>query len=202
MIREAISGVYEIRAGDSQFHALPQPDYDTFQRYRPVRTTHGYTRENTTIAEGIGPFQLVGDKGWFGMSFYDGEGMSGVGGLGHFDISTKQFEVHYYPEIADWSASAIFVEDRYIWLGLLRRPEGAPFPGGLARFDRQQGTFRIIEIPAIVNKILRVGEVLYLATSEGIYFIRGEKLTQLDFVLDVKGGYSLEAKESPLSFTR
>ncbi len=202
MIREAISGVYEIRAGDSQFHALPQPDYDTFHRNRPVRTTHGYTRENTTIEEGIGPFQLVGDKVWFGMSFYDGEGMSGMGGLGHFHVSTKQFHVHYYPEIADWSASAILVEGRYIWLGLFRRPEGAPYPGGLARFDRQQGTFRIIEVPAIVNKILRIGEVLYLATSEGVYFIRGDILTHLDFVLDVNGRNSLEAKSAPLSFAR
>jgi hypothetical protein len=202
MNREAISGIYEIGAGDTLFHALPQPDYDTFQRYRPVRTTHGYTREHTTIAEGIGPFQLVGDKVWFGMSFYDGEGTTGVGGLGHFHISTKQFHVHYYPEISDWSASAILVEDRYIWLGLFRRPEGAPYPGGLARFDRKQGVFRIIEIPAIVNKILRVGEVLYLATTEGIYFIRGDKLTHLDFVLDVDGRYSLEAKESPLPLAR
>ncbi len=202
MIRQAISGVYEITAGDSQFHALPQPDYDTFQRYRPIRTTQGYTRKNTTIEEGIGPFQLVGDKVWFGMSFYDGEGMSGVGGLGHFDISTKQFQVHYYPEIADWSASAILVEDRHIWLGLFGRPEGAPYPGGLARFDRQQGTFRVIEIPPIVNKIMRVGEVLYLATAEGIYFLRSDELTHLDFVVDVKGKYSLEVKSAPLSFAR
>ena len=194
------SGVYEIGAGKARFHALPQPDYDTFQRYRPVRTTQGYTRENATVEEGIGPFQLVGDKVWFGMSFYDGEGLSGVGGLGHFDISTGQFHVHYYPEIADWSASAILVENRYIWLGLVRRPEGAPYPGGLARYDRQQGTFRIIKIPAIVNKILRVGEVLYLPTTEGIYFLKGDELTHLDFVVDVNGKYALEAKSAPVSF--
>ncbi|MCJ7502401.1 MAG: hypothetical protein MUP80_05010 [Acidobacteriia bacterium] len=195
---DAIPGIYEVRVGDTLFHALPQPDYDTFWHYRPVRVSHGYTREQTKIEEGIGPFQLVGDKVWFGMSFYDGEGTTGVGGLGHFNISTKQFHVRYYPEMADWSASAILVEDRYIWLGLFRRPEGAPYSGGLARFDRKHGAFRVIAIPAIVNKILRVGEVLYLATTEGIYFIRGDKLTHLDFVLDVNGTYSLEAKESSL----
>lgn len=200
MNRDAPSGVYEIRAREALVHPLPQPDYDTFRQYRPVRTTHGYTRENTTIEEGIGPFQRVGDKVWFGMSFYDGEGITGVGGLGHFHISTRQFHVYYYPEIADWSASAILVEDRSIWLGLVLRPEGAPYPGGLARFDRRQGTFQIIEVPAIVNKILRVGEVLYLATAEGIYFLKGEELTHLDFVVDVNGKYALVAKSAPVSF--
>src|SRR5580658_3200125 len=38
--------------------------------------------------ETIGPHQVEGNRLWFGVTFYDGEGWTGTGGFGYFDAST------------------------------------------------------------------------------------------------------------------
>src|SRR5262245_13695439 len=35
--------------------------------------------------------ELSGNRLWFGVTFYDGEGITGVGGIGTFDLSTGQY---------------------------------------------------------------------------------------------------------------
>ena len=66
----------------------------------------------------IGPRAADGDRLWFGKTFYDGEGVEGVGGLGYFDAATSRFEILTSPLIADWSVTAIHVEPEHIWLAL------------------------------------------------------------------------------------
>ena len=186
------------------FYNLPQPTYDLFQAYRPRRVENGYRRARTTLLEEIGPVQLEGTKLWFGMTFYDGEGYSGVGGLGTFDATTGQYEVNYLRQIADWSVHSILVEQEAIWMGLAWRGEGSTSSGGLARYDRATGTVKKYKVPAVINKILRAGDTLYLATTNGIYLLlvhhdKGDKLVHLEYTLNIDGSYSLRSKESPLA---
>ena len=63
-------------------HPLPQSTYREFARARPKRVTDGYSEDATTIGESVGPYQEGDDGVWFGKTFYDGEGLSGVGGVG------------------------------------------------------------------------------------------------------------------------
>ena len=186
------------------FYTLPQPTYDLFQAYRPRRVENGYSRAVTTLLEEIGPVQLEGTKLWFGITFYDGEGYSGVGGLGTFDATTGQYEVNYIRDIADRSVQSILVEQEAIWMGLAGRGEGSTSSGGLARYDRATGTVKKYKVPAVINKILRTGDTLYLATTNGIYLVpvqhdKGDKLVHLEYTLNIDGRYSLRSKESPLA---
>jgi hypothetical protein len=113
---------------------LPQSTYDQFAQARPQRVRDGYSRAST-IDERVGGHQVVGDRIWFGKAFYDGEGTTGVGGLGYFDTRSKQFTIFSIPELADWSVSALYVEDDAVWAGLVNHPEGAGRSGGLIRYD-------------------------------------------------------------------
>lgn len=179
---EPASGIYELAADGPRFHRFPNPNYDLFRKYRPRRVSDGYTRDNTTVKTEIGPFQVEGARLWFGTGFYDGEGDTGVGGLGHFDLKTRKYTVTYNKALADWSTSSIYVEKDYIWLGLVRHPEGEDFGGGLVRYSRKTGRISKYRVPEIVSVIRRVGKDLYLGTSDGLYVLTNNKLTHVTFV--------------------
>lgn len=63
--------------------------YDIRAKARPQRVKDDYVRENTIIEETIGPAQIEGDKLWFGKTFYDGEGNSGMGVCGSRKLLVK-----------------------------------------------------------------------------------------------------------------
>jgi hypothetical protein len=183
----ATSGVYELGAAGPRFHQFPQPAFDLFAKYRPARVQAGYTRDFANIETEVGPFQLEGRRLWFGTAFYDGEGTTGVGGVGSFEIDSGRWEVFYEPAMAEWSSSAILVENRAVWLGLMAQPEGAAYAGGLLRYDRNTRAMRRIDVPGIIHVIRRVGPSLYLATDKGLYIYTGEGLKHVDFLPDPDG---------------
>jgi len=129
---------------------LPQSTYDEFARARPERVRDGYSR-GANIDERIGAHQVLGDRMWFGKAFYDGEGTTGVGGIGYYDIRTKTFTMLSGPELANWSISALLVETNAVWAGLVRYPEGAELSGGLIRYDLPTGNVTRYSIPDITG---------------------------------------------------
>jgi hypothetical protein len=181
------SGVYELSAGSARFQPLPQPTFEAFAKYRPRRVQDGYTRDIAHFETEVGPFQADGGRLWFGTWFYDGEGTTGVGGHGTFEIESGRWHVVYDRALAEWSSSAILVEPRAVWLGLMRQPEGAAYSGGLLRYDRDTRSMRRFNIPAIIHVIRRVGASLWLATDDGLYVHGGNGITHIDFVPEVDG---------------
>jgi len=129
----------------------------------------GYGPESL-VGEQIGPWQLEGDRLWFGKAFYDAEGLTGVGGFGYFDPASRQFRVFTSPAMADWSVSAIHVEPDAIWLALGSFGEGES-SGGMLRFDRRTETYRQFESGDIGRGFAVVGEHLVLATDNGLTVI-------------------------------
>ena len=89
-------------------YPLPQPTYDEFATVRPRRVKYGMSGAEMNVE--IGPRQIAGGTLWFGETFYDGEGMTGVGGFGYFDTAERKYKIYSPPEIADWSVTAILVE--------------------------------------------------------------------------------------------
>ncbi|MDX2181326.1 MAG: hypothetical protein SFV18_17155 [Bryobacteraceae bacterium] len=166
--------------------ALPQSSYDQFAAARPKRVKNGYTREFTLIEERIGPHQYVDGVLWFGKTFYDGEGITGIGGFGYFDAKTRRYRLFAPPEMADYSATAIRVEPYAIWLALASRGEWSTKGGGILRFDR--ATERVERWPSrdIVTAFARVGDGLVAATWFGIAALDNGKLRRyfLDKTLD------------------
>ncbi len=133
--------VEETIAGKTKQYVLPQSNCREWPIARPKATINPCGE----IAEEIGPAQVVGERLWFGKTFYDSEGMTGIGGFGYFDPADGAFKIFSPPEIADWSVSAILVEQDAVWLGLLYRGEYGGKPGGLLRWD--SATHQITRIP-------------------------------------------------------
>lgn len=179
--------------GNEHFEA-PKSTYHQYVESRPQVLTNG-TKSEASREETIGPYSVEANDIWFGLTFYDGEGNSGVGGYGRFDSVSHRFEMYYPPEIADWSVSALFVEPGAIWLALARRSEGAQYTGGLLRWDRNSHETQHLPEAPLIRGIARQGKQLYLATSEGLAIFEDGEFVR--YVLDVNrdGEYGLAKRE-------
>ena len=162
------------RQGDAiRRHEFPRTTYRTFAAARPRRVQEGYVIGQAILDEHIGPWQVEGDRLWFGKTFYDDEGQTGVGGFGYFDSSERRFQLFAAGETADWSTSAILVQPGAIWLALAGRGEYGDGNGGLVRFDRQTETYRRFESGDIGRSLALVAGHLVAATDNGITVITG-----------------------------
>ncbi|HEX4275713.1 MAG TPA: hypothetical protein VHZ74_10180 [Bryobacteraceae bacterium] len=159
-------------------YPLPQSTYDDFAKARARRVTDNYIRANTTIAEKIGPVQPEGDKLWFGKTFYDGEGNSGVGSFGYFDTSDRQYHLFVPPELADYSVSAIRVEPDAVWMGIYQSGEYGGSPAGVLRYDRKTQAVHKYELPDAVYGLTISGKRTLMPTSSGIAVIDGDEITR------------------------
>jgi len=147
---------------------LPQSSYDEFAAARPRRVENGYRRKSTLFDEKIGPHRIVDGTLWFAKSFYDSEGFTGVGGYGYVDLKTRAFRWFSPPELVDWSATAMLLEDDAIWLGLASHEEWSTNAGGVIRIDRATQQIVRIALPDIVRDFARLGDRLVAATDFGI----------------------------------
>ena len=161
------SRIIERRGGVVRRHALPRTSYQAFAAARP-RHLEGDVRD-TNLVEHVGPWQVEGDRLWFGKTFYDGEGHCGVGGFGYFEAG--RFRLFAAPETADWSVSAILVEPESVWLALASRGEYGDDNGGVLRFDRLTERYQRYESSDIVRSFVGVGDHLVAATDNGITVI-------------------------------
>ena len=94
-------------------------------------------------------------------------------------------------ELAAWSTSALLVEPDVVWAGLVAHPEGADFSGGLIRYDLSTRKATRYEIPDIPLTILRHADALFIGTSNGLYVLRKDRLTQFRFEPDFNGKFEI-----------
>jgi hypothetical protein len=169
------------RSGAKHAYPPPKPAMDFYRKTRPSR------QPPLEIWSDIGAFVFSGGTVWFASTFYDGEGVSGVGAVGSFDIPSRKYQMRYLPEIVKWSGSAMRLDGDDLWIGLVRHPEGADISGGLLRYDTKTGATRKYDIPDVIHTIDRLGDGLYVGTSHGLYVLRGDWLTHLCFEPDERG---------------
>lgn len=176
------SSIYVIgKSGRKQRFSPPLPTMNFYRKMLPAK------QPPAEIWSDIGPFVLNNGKIWFASSFYDGEGVSGVGAIGTFDIASRKYHMRYMPEIRDWSGSAILLDGDQLWIGLVHHPEGADFGGGLVDYDTRTGSATKYAFRDVINTINQLGDALYCGTSDGVYVLRDRKLTQLRFEPNEKG---------------
>ena len=166
--------------GTTKSYPLPQSSFASYAKLRPAdlkmnpisATGSEYEREET-----IGPHQVVGNRLWFGNSFYDGEGDRGVGAFGYFDATARRYQLYSPREVAPYEVSAILVEPNTVWLGLDHFGEDiSTFPGGLAEWNRATHAVRMHRLEFVVTGIERQGGSLRLTTGGGYALLRGETL--------------------------
>ncbi|MCC6537571.1 MAG: hypothetical protein IT162_08485 [Bryobacterales bacterium] len=173
---------------------LPQSGYDDFARRRAERVKDGYERGSTMLEEVVGPHVEAEGVLWFGKAFYDGEGHTGVGGLGYYDRAARRYTLFAPEELAPWSVSAIAVTPEAVWLGLVHNGEWGPSGGGLLRYDRASGTARRFASPDIPRWITVEGGRVMAATDFGLTFIEGER--QRRFFVDETSDGRLRVAEA------
>lgn len=143
----------------------PQSTAAEWKRARPKEASRNSLGE---IQEEIGPYAIEDNRVWFGKTFYDSEGVTGVGGFGYFDPSARQFKLYSPPEIRDWSVSAMLMEPDAIWLALFHRGEWGDSGGGLLRWDRASEAVQKYPLTPIVNAMVRHEGKLLLGTTDGV----------------------------------
>lgn len=162
---------------------LPTLFVQTLLKYRPhVREHFGYNESKYTFSEvvsgleqGIGPIVLIGDKIWFGITFYEGEGSEGVGGLGFFDIKTERFGILRAPFLLNCSIAQLESEGNKLWILTNSRGEGGNSRcSGLVSYDLSIGEFTTYTPPqkpysdlTMLNLIV-VGSIFFATTPQGI----------------------------------
>ncbi len=164
-----------VRRGDKMF-VVAKGALEDYAAARPKRVELNGMPDVAGLNETIGPWQVVDGRLWFGLTFYDGEGLTGVGGFGWFDTAEEVFDVRRPAEMAAWSVSAILVEADAVWLGLKRRPEGMEYSGGLLRWDRATGKVRRWPEVPLVREFQRVGGRLLVAAQGGGAVVEGDRV--------------------------
>lgn len=174
---------------------IPVPQLESFQEYYPQKVSDG-SLKGALVENLIGPWVLVGSKIWFGIKFYDGEGVTGLGGYGIFDPESVTAEVRYSQETARWSSSAIYVDNDRVCLGLYTQPEGSPYPGGLLCEYFKTKTKKLFKIPKIINAIQESDGKLLLATENGLYIAHYNKVIGGEFSKNEDGSYRMDFTET------
>jgi hypothetical protein len=125
----------------------------------------------------------------FGSRFFfcDGEGTSGVGAIGSFDVRNAQVRDAIFAgdcglvgigDAARWRRSLDWLDAATV---------GAAFGGGLLRYNLKTGAVAKFEIRDYIYAIDRAGDAVYCGTSNGLYIVRGGAVTQMKFEPDVSG---------------
>ena len=106
-------------------------------------------------------------------------------------LRKEKYVVFSLREIAPWSASALLVEEKDIWLGLVGHPEGATYSGGLLRYERDSGEAEEFDVGEVISQIKRRQGSLYLATANGLYILEDDRLTRYVFEPTLDGGTAI-----------
>jgi hypothetical protein len=200
--------IEEIRLTGTRRITLPAPSWERFARSRPKEVAlNSLGPAEWLLHATVGPTAIVGDQLWLGLEFYDGEGMSGVGGLGMLDPSSGRLRVLYPPAMADWSVASLAAEDSVLWLGLASYGEGSTGAGGLARYEIGTGRLVRYDVPGVITGILPVGGALYLTGERGLYVLRrgsagSDILERLTVRLDRAGAPHVLRTTHPLAERR
>jgi len=170
---------------------LPQSELKIWQLARQDDIANGIPADQPHISEEIGSHQVEGDRLWFGKTFYNGEGVTGVGSFGYFDTATRTYRLYSPPEIHRWSVSAIRVEPDFVWLALYHRGEYGNNSGGLLRWNRKTEEVRRFNVHSFIDQISRHHDALYLSGFNGIDVLHGDEIRSYFVDRTVDGRYQI-----------
>jgi hypothetical protein len=187
--------VMERSGSQQQPYPLPQSDLNAWREARPDDAKTFLRTDAAEITEDIGPYQLEGDRLWFGKTFYNSEGSTGVGGFGYFDSVARAYKLYSPAEIRNWAVSAILVEPDSIWLALYRRGEYGNTPGGLLQWDRQMEHVRLFDLQSVVTHMARASGTLAMGAVDGILVLKDGRIQSYFVDRTSDGRYRMAERE-------
>lgn len=175
------SGILELGSGGT-FHPLPQPSRDDFERLVlgasvDSLAARGYYLEG--LEAEIGAFDVRNGEIWFGLSFYDGEGISGVGGWGRFDPRDGRYRIRWGEPAPNLSVSALLHDGEALWLGLVGRHEWSLRAAGLVRLDLSDSSTQRFALPGVVDLLCPADGALWVGSRDGLFRLHGGTLERV-----------------------
>jgi hypothetical protein len=170
--------IEDLGSGKTRFYPLPQSTAQDYSRLRPGDLKgNPFKPETYDRQEVIGPYQVEGNRIWFGKSFYDSEGERGVGAFGYFDTSARTYALFSPPAVAPCEVSAILAQPQRVWIGLDHFIEDiSTFPCGLVRWDKTTHQIKTYPLEFVVESIRVEGNSLRLKTRGGYALLRDDEV--------------------------
>lgn len=117
-----------------------------------------------------------GGQIWFGISYYSGEGIGGVGGIGHYDPKTQKMKIRRPKLLRSTSVHHVAHDGRSLWLGTAGFYEciGDAPTQGLLRYEWTNGRIESFKGKSdgpcgfVVNDLLWRNGQLWVATELGL----------------------------------
>lgn len=117
-----------------------------------------------------------GDDIYFGISFYAGEGTSGVGGIGLYNIKTKDVEIRRLPIISGSSVTNIAFDGKVLWISTAHHYEcsGTPPADGLILYNWDKKIIQDFEdinnglCGFVIHDIHITNESIWIASDLGL----------------------------------
>ncbi|HNQ77526.1 MAG TPA: hypothetical protein PKJ37_01215 [Acidobacteriota bacterium] len=133
-------------------------------------------RDDWEIEQCFAATYADGDLIWFGIEFYDGEGTTGIGGFGKYDVKTGKMEIVRPKLTIHSSIGPIIYDGRSLWFGTYYSFEciGTPPAEGLVKYEWKTGKIQSYEgtddgpCGFLIRDMLRTGRYLWVATDMGL----------------------------------
>lgn len=165
----------------------PKPTMELFRRLRPEEFARNGRPD--VVRANVSSVARVGQKAWFGVMFYDSEGMSGVGGVGAFDLSTRTFDMRWGAGDANASIGKIevFLDD--VWVSLVDGAEYGTYPVGAAHYSISRNKSTRLDVPGDIHAIVRMSQSIgtIFATTDGLFRVVGTNVIPLPIEWDRQG---------------
>ena len=187
---QTVEGIAEKVGDDYKLHKLPNSTLEELVRADPINEeSYRSMQYQYILDEGIGPYEIVGNRLWFGKTFLIEPGYAGTGGFGYFDPDERRYVLFRPPPIVHTSVSALLVEEKDVWLGLESRGEIESYSEGLMRYDRNTGQVEKFQLSQyeMITQIKRWRDALYLATRHGLLILRDNQLVHYTFEPSITG---------------
>ncbi len=146
---------------------FPSPSYITYQKWR------GSVQLDYEMGGLIGESCKIGKDIWFLIDFYDGEGSTGVGGIGMFDTTTKRLGVFRDSLLSDCSGGLLEHDGDMLYICTTLSSEYGPYPDrGLIVLDVRNMTMAQVAIPMLNDSYFLaeqiIGNTLWMLTDKAI----------------------------------
>lgn len=135
------------------------------------------------LEQAPGACAIVGDEVYFGLAFYGGEGMIGLGGVGRWNRATGELEVRHPERLRDVSINHLAFDGERLWIGTYYDSECSGeiperrvlvYDWNKDRFEYGQGLSNPLTCGFVANGFVQTApNVMWVASDLG--------LTRVDF---------------------
>lgn len=153
---------------------LPIPKWETIPPLHPG--SHGDPPWELESDESPSSCAVTDIAVWFGINFYQGEGMGGYGGLGRYERQTNKLEIRRPPELKHYPIHKVVWDGEHLWAATTFNFECAGHPPALGLIKYKWDTQELTQFKGrndgpcgfVIHDLLWSNGLLWVATDVGL----------------------------------